>query len=250
MSPRTVRLRTALAAEWIKLTSVRSTIGALAAVGVMLPVLAAVVGLTGSLQPDDTVIGASLTGGAPAQIAAGVVGVLVIGGEYGSGTLRATLAARPDRGTVLAAKAVVVGGLTFVAAVAGAAVAAGVGRALITGHPSGAVVPGVLGAAAAITAVGLLGTGLGVLLRHTAGAVLAVAAAVLLPQLLAPLAGSWRGWVAGAGPVAVLQKLAQSSDADPSVVGGLGPVASLAVLTGYAMAALLVAGVVFRRRDA
>ena len=107
-----------------------------------------------------------------------------------------------------------------------------------------------LGAAAAITAVGLLGLALGAVLRHTAGAVLAVAAVALLPQLLAPLAGDWRGWVAGAGPVAVLQKLAQSSDADPSVVGGLGAAASLAVLTGYAVAALLIAGVSFRRRDA
>jgi hypothetical protein len=74
--------------------------------------------------------------------------------------------------------------------------------------------------------VSVLGLALGALLRHTAGAVLAVAAVALLPQLLAPLAGELRGWIAGAGPVTMLQKLAQSSDAAPAVAGGLGAVAS------------------------
>jgi ABC-type transport system involved in multi-copper enzyme maturation permease subunit len=171
-------------------------------------------------------------------------------GEYSSGTMRATLAARPDRATVLMAKTVVVGGLTLLSATIGAAAAAAAGHVLIIGHPPGAVVPGVLGAGAAIAAVGVLGVALGALLRHTAGAVLAVAAAVLLPQLLAPLAGDLRGWIAGAGPVAVLQKVAQSSDAAPSVVGGLGAAASLAVLSGYALGALLLAVISFRRRDA
>jgi len=96
----------------------------------------------------------------------------------------------------------------------------------------------------------VLGVALGALLRHTAGAVLTVAAVVLLPQLLAPLAGEWRGWIAGAGPVTVLQKLVQSSDAGPAVAGGLGAVASLGLLAGYTAATLLVAVLSFRRRDA
>jgi ABC-2 type transport system permease protein len=240
----------ALAAEWIKATSVRSTIAAVVAAGAVLPVLAVVVGLTGSLQPDDTVIGASLTGGAVALIAAGVAGALVVTGEYSSGTMRVTLAARPDRATVLVAKAVVVGGLTLVSAAIGAAAAAATGHVLITGHSSGDPAAGVVGAAAAVSAGSVLGVALGALLRHTAGAVLTVAAVALLPQLLAPLAGDWRGWVAGAGPVTVLQKIAQSSDAAPSVAGGLGAAASLVLLAGYTAAALLLAGLTFRRRDA
>jgi ABC-2 type transport system permease protein len=247
---RVAGLLPALVSEWIKSTSVRSTVGAVLAAGAVLPVLAVVVGLTGSLQPDDTVIGASLTGGAVALIAAGVAGALAVTGEYSSGTMRATLAARPDRVTVLVAKAVVVGGLTLVSAAIGAAAAAAAGQALITGHPPGNTVLGVVGAAVAVSAVSVLGLALGALLRHTAGAVLAVAAVALLPQLLAPLAGEWRGWIAGAGPVTVLQKLAQSSDAAPAVAGGLGAVASLGLLAGYTAATLLVAALSFRRRDA
>jgi ABC-2 type transport system permease protein len=243
-------LRHALAAEWIKATSVRSTVVAVVATGAVLPVLAVVVVLTGSLQPDDTVTGASLTGGAVAMIAAGVAGALVVSGEYSGGTMRATLAARPDRATVLAAKVVVAGALTVVSAGTGAVAAIVAGHAVLSGHASGGTLPAVVGVAVAVGAVGVLGVAFGTVLRHTAGAVLAVVAVALLPQLLAPLAGDWRGWIAGAGPVAVLQKLAQSSDAVPSLAGTLSAPASLALLTGNALVALLLAGASFRRRDA
>ena len=54
-----------------------------------------------------------------------------------------------------------------------------------------------------------------------------VVAVLLLPSMLGPLLGGWERWVAGASPVAALQKLSQSSDAAPDAVGSLGAWPSL-----------------------
>jgi ABC-2 type transport system permease protein len=73
---------------------------------------------------------------------------------------------------------------------------------------------------------------------------------LLLPSLIGPLLGGWERWVAGASPVAAMQKLSQSSDAAPDAVGSLGAWPSLLLVCGYVLAALVGAGLVFRRRDA
>lgn len=62
----------------------------------VLPVVGAVfIAASGSLQPDDTVLGGSLTLTVVAQMLAAVVGALVASGEYSSGTIRTTFAAAP-----------------------------------------------------------------------------------------------------------------------------------------------------------
>lgn len=58
-------------------------------------------------------VGDSFTGLVFAQLAFGVLGVLTIGTEYGTGMIRATLTATPRRGTVFTAKAVVLGAVTL-----------------------------------------------------------------------------------------------------------------------------------------
>jgi ABC-2 type transport system permease protein len=240
----------AVAAEWTKLAGLRSTIGSALAVVALPPVLAVFVGVTGSLRPDDTVTGGSLTGGALVQLAAAVLGVLAVTAEYGTGTIRATLAACPRRTTVLAAKALVLAAVTVPLAAAGSAVAVLAGGALIDdSHPPGRAVPAVLGTALAVGAVALLGLALGTLLRHAAGAVAAALGVVLLPSLLAPLFGDLQRWVAGAGPVTVQQKLAQSSDATAEVAGSLGAWPSLGLLGAAVGVVLLAAGRSFARRD-
>ena len=243
-------LRQAVAAEWTKLVGLRSTVGTALTAALLLPALAVFVGATGSLQPDDTVVGGALTGGTLAQLAAAVFGVLVVTAEYGNGTIRATLAACPRRATVLAAKALVVVAVTVPLAAAGGTAAVLAGRAMIDGHSPGRAVPAVIGSALAVGAVALLGLALGTLLRHGTGAVAAALGAVLLPSLLAPLFGDLQGWVAGAGPAAVLQKLAQSSDATSETAGSLGGWPSLGLLAAGVGALLLAAGHAFARRDA
>ena len=60
-------------------------------------------------------------------IAVVVVAAMFITAEYRRGLIRTTLAASPRRGRVLAAKAIVIGSVTFVAGLAAAAVAVPLG---------------------------------------------------------------------------------------------------------------------------
>ncbi len=242
--------RRALAYEWIKFRSVRSTVGT-ALTMALLPVPGAVfVAATESLQPDDTVLGGSLTIAVPALALAAVVGALVVCGEYGSGTIRTTFAAVPRRGVVLAAKAVLVAGLLYALALPTCAGAYLVGDALLGDeYAQGEPLPALFGIAAAFSLAGLLGLALGTLVRHAAGATTAVVGLLLLPSMLGPLFGEAERWVAGVSPTAALEKLTQTSDASAEAVGNLAAWPSLLLVTGYTAAALLGAGVVLRQRD-
>ena len=66
---------------------------------------------------------ADLIGAFAGLIVVIVVAAMFITAEYRRGLIRVTLAASPRRGRVLAAKAVVIGAVTFVAGLAGAAAA-------------------------------------------------------------------------------------------------------------------------------
>ncbi|MDT0341820.1 ABC transporter permease subunit [Streptomyces litchfieldiae] len=246
----TPRFRQALAFEWIKFRSVRSTVWTTAVMAV-LPVPGAVfVAATESLQPDDTVLGGSLTIAVPALMLAAVVGALVMCGEYGSGTIRTTFAAVPRRGTVLAAKAVLVAVLLSALALPSVTAAYLVGDALLDdSYAQGDPMPALLGVAGAFAVAGLLGLALGTLIRHAAGAVTAVVAGLVLPSMLGPLFGDAERWVAGISPTAALEKLVQSSDATAEAVGSLGAWPSLLLVTGYTALALLAAAALLRRRD-
>ncbi|MDT0445243.1 ABC transporter permease [Streptomyces johnsoniae] len=246
----TRRFRQALAFEWVKFRSVRSTVWTTAVMAALPAPGAAFVAATGSLQPDDTVLGGSLTLSVPALMLAAVVGALTVCGEYGSGTVRTTFAVVPRRGTVLAAKAVLVAGLLYALALPATAGAYLVGDALLDdGYAQGEPLPALFGVAAAFSVAGLLGLAAGTLIRHAAGTVTAVIAALLLPSMLGPLFGGAERWVAGSSPTAALEKLMQTSDASTDAVGSLGAWPSLLLVTGYTALALLAAAALLRRRD-
>jgi hypothetical protein len=131
------------------------------------------------------------------SLALGVLGVLAISGEYGSGTMRSTLAAVPRRETLFAAKATVVGALTLVVGEILSFAAFFFGMAIFRsgGAPTASLgQPGVLRAVvltgAFLSLFALLGLGLGFIIRHTAGAIATFAGVALLaPILLHALAG-------------------------------------------------------------
>jgi ABC-2 type transport system permease protein len=241
----------ALASEWTKLRSVRSAVWTLAAMAAFVVGIAVFVGATRSLQPDDTVLGGSLTGATFGLLVGASFGVLVISREYAAGTIRATLMACPRRGVVLAAKATVTAAVMFGVALAACFLAYQVGSVMLPDdYAQGMPMPALLGVAACFSVTGVLGLAAGTVLRHSAGAITIMVAVLLLPSMVGPLLGSWERWVAGASPVAALQKLAQSSDAAPNAVGSLGAWPSLWLVYGYALVALVGAALVFGRRDA
>ncbi|SDO40236.1 ABC-type transport system involved in multi-copper enzyme maturation, permease component [Klenkia soli] len=125
-----------------------------------------------------------------AQLALGVLGVLLVTGEYTSGTIRSTFAATPRRWPVVAAKAAVLGGVVLVTSTVAALASYAVGSAVTDGMPGlgdDGVLRVVLGTALYLTAITLLGSALGWLLRSTAGAVATLFGLVFLLPILGNL---------------------------------------------------------------
>ena len=252
MGPGRAGYRQAVASEWTKFATLRSTLGLTALLGLGLPVFAVVVAATGSLQPDDTILGASVLGGAVvAQLLAGVLGVVLITAEFRTGMIRSTLAACPRRLVVLAAKSTVAAVVVFAATLVSAVAAFGVGLGMLDRgvYATGDAWPALVGVALAVSSMGVLGVAIGTVVRHSAGAVTVVVAVVLLPGMLAPLLGDAQRWVGGASLSGIMQKLTQSSDATHQSVGALGAWPSLAIVAFYTAAAVLAAVWVLRHRD-
>ncbi len=201
-------------------------------------------------------------------IALAVVAAMFMTAEYRRNLIRITLAASPRRGRVLAAKAIVVAAVSFVAGLVGAAVAV-VGGSAITharGYyefpvPASAAVRVVIGTGllAALTAV--LALAVGTMVRRSAAAVAIVVVALVLPYFLAvaavvPLgAADWLLRITPAAGFAAQQAYPEYPQVNAiySALSGYFPLAwwaGLAVLCGWAAAALAGAAVLLRRRDA
>ena len=237
--------------EWIKFTTLRSNLALAGVLGLVLPLLAVVVAATGSLQPDDTILGASVLGGAVlAQILAAALGSTSVTGEIRSGMLRTTLVACPRHLTVLAAKAIVTAGVVAAVLLPSTLLAFGIGTAMLdSSYATGEPFPAVVGVALAIASMGVLGVAIGSLVRNAAGAVMVGVAVVLLPTMVAPMLGDHERWLGGASLGGVMQKLTQSSDATHATVGSLGAWPSLGVVAAYTIAAVALAVWRLRRRD-
>jgi ABC-2 type transport system permease protein len=196
-----------LRSEATKLRSVRSTVWTLVAtvvatvgVGTLLS-LARVsrwdhLSLRERLSIDPTAV--SLRGVFLAQLAIGVLGVLVISAEYSTGMIRTTLTAVPHRRMLLFAKATVFAVVAFVVATIAAFIAFFAGQSVLAGKHADVALsdPGVLravlGAGAYLTLIGLLGLALATLLRRTAGAIATLFGLVLvLPALVDALPSPW-----------------------------------------------------------
>ena len=211
----------------------------------------------------------ALAGTFAGLIAVVVIGVMFITAEYRRGMIRTTLTASPRRGRVLAAKAVVLGAVTFAAGLVAAAIVIPVGERLL--HANGNPIPPVpvltwlqvvIGTAALLAVSAVLGLAVGTLLRRSAGAVTAVIGAIVLPYLLATVpgilpvgAGQWLLRVTPAAGFAVQQTLTQYAQVNDVYTPGTGyfplaPWAGFAVLCAWAAAALVLALFLLRRRDA
>jgi ABC-2 type transport system permease protein len=177
------RFRHAARMEWIKLRSLRSTWWTLVITAVGAVGIAVTVGINTKNAAGDLTNNA-LAGIVPALLLTGVLGVLTMTSEYSSGMIRATLAATPRRALLLAAKAAVFGVVALAVGEAASFIAffAG-GAALPRGIPAPmlsqpGVLRAVLLAGASFCLIGLLGLGLGAIIRHTAAAIAVLAGGV------------------------------------------------------------------------
>jgi ABC-2 type transport system permease protein len=193
----------------------------------------------------------AMAGLAIGSLALGVLGVLAISGEYGSGTMRSSLAAVPRRETLFAAKATVVGLVTLVVGEILSFAAFFFGQAILsTGVAPTAHLgqPGVLRAVvltgAFLSLFALLGLGLGLIIRHTAGAIATFAGVTLLaPILLQTIAGHPDKYT----PAIIF---AQSVAAVVPQSNQLSATIGFVLMVLYTVAALAVGAVALIKRDA
>jgi ABC-type transport system involved in multi-copper enzyme maturation permease subunit len=203
-----------------------------------------------------------------------VAAAMFITGEYRRGLIRVSLTAAPRRGRLLAAKAVVIAAVGFVAGVVAAALALAVGTPLLrrTGIPVWPVsllteARMVAGTGALLALAGVLALAIAIIARRSAPAITTAIAVIFVPYLLNVGVGPQGGghgsggggdWALKVTPVAAmavqqaLPKFHQVAAAY-AVVGGyypLAPWAGLAVECAWAAAALALAFFLLRRRDA
>ena len=253
--------------EWTKFRSVRSTTVSLLVMVVLIVGLGALsTALTtanwSSTGPADRLTfdptNRSLVGILFGQLAIGVLGVLVISAEYGTGTIRATFAAVPRRPMVLMAKAVVFGAVGLLVSEVTAFAAFFVGQSLLTGATPHAVLSqpdvlrAVVGSGLYLAVLGLFGLGIAAIVRHTAGGIATfVGLLLVLPLIVEALPSSIRDPVAKYLPAVIGEVMTSAVSARAARdFPVLGPWAGFGLLCAYAAAALVLGGIVVVRRDA
>jgi ABC-2 type transport system permease protein len=225
--------------EWIKLRSLRSTWWALAVTVAGSVGVAVVVGVNTEDAAADLTNNA-LAGIALGLLLTGVLGVLAMTGEYSSGTIRATLAAIPNRPLVLAAKATVFGVVAFAVGEAAAFIAFFAGGAALPDRIAAPALgqPGVLRAVvlggAGYCLIGLLGLGLGAIVRHTPAAIAVLVGGVyVVAQMVAGFAPAIMPYL----PVSIVA----NSMSAVRPVAGVGQVHFLSPWVGLGMLGLYAA---------
>ena len=219
-----------------------------------------------SLAPPENTIALYLIGTFAGLIAVAVVATMFMSAEYRRGLIRATLAASPVRGRVVAAKAIVIGAVTFVAGLAAAAGA--VIFATDLAHRRGLSVLSVrwptelriiAGTAALIAVAAVFTLAIAVIVRRSGATVTIAIVTIVFPYFLSISNGGATGVtdfllrVTPAAAFAVQQPTPRYYLAVTSPATGffpLAPWAGFAVLCGWTVLALVLAAYVLRRRDA
>ncbi|GAA4619807.1 hypothetical protein GCM10023196_001290 [Actinoallomurus vinaceus] len=197
-----------------------------------------------------------------------VVAVMFMTAEYRRGLIHTTLIASPRRGRVLAAKAVVIGLVAFVAGVAATAITVPSGTRILR---RGGAFPFpvssltelrvIVGTAALLAVAAVLALALGALFRRSVAAIITAIVVIVVPYVLAfasVLPDDVTRWLLRLTPAAGFA-IQQSVPEYKQVIGNyapsagyypLAPWAGFAVLCAYAALALGLAAHRLRRRDA
>jgi ABC-type transport system involved in multi-copper enzyme maturation permease subunit len=196
-----------------------------------------------------------------------IVAVMFITAEYRRGLIRITFAALPRRGRVLAAKAIVLGGSTFLVGLVAATVVVVIGQRVLRDngvyvHPAtlGTEIRLVAGTAALLAGTAVLALAIGSVVRRSVVGVASAIVVIVVPYLLAigfvPAgAAQWLLRITPAAAFAIQQSAVQYPQVDNVYAPAegyfpLGPWTGLAVLVAWAAIALGLALFLIRRRDA
>jgi ABC-2 type transport system permease protein len=251
--------------EWTKIRSVRSTmwtVGLTIILGIGIGALVCAItrghwhDMGAFSRQSFDAPATSLTGLLFAQFTIGVLGVLAISAEYSTGTIRATFSAAPNRLRVFGAKIAVFGVVTFIVAEITTFVAFFLGQFLLSAPATHATLssPGALrsvfGCGLFLCLLGLMALGLGTIIRHTAGAISAFVAILLIFPLLAQalpqsLANNLRRFM----PEEIANQIVTTNRFDHDA-GAFSPWVGMLVLAIEVTLLLVIGGSLLQRRDA
>ncbi len=247
-----------VSSEWLKFRTVRTNlvaIGSAAAAAVGLGVLFSSVAGSGEgpSQLAANALSLSLGGFQLSQIIIAILGVSLVAGEYQTGLIRTWFGAAPDRLRVLNAKVVVFGGLVFVVSLVAAVLAFLAGQAVLPAGwealtlGSDGVMQALLGTAVYSAAIGVIGIGLGFLLRSTAAGAGAVVTTLMIAPVMVKLLpasiGDPIGKILPSNAGSAIQGIESNSEL---LSTGWG----VAVLLGWVVASVGAAAISLKRRDA
>ncbi|MFD5482634.1 ABC transporter permease subunit [Streptomyces hawaiiensis] len=187
-------LGNAIASEWTKIRSVRSTMWTLGVFVLLVVGIGLLTGIVVSSSSSDlsgeNALSLGFFGLLLGSMCVITLGVLTTASEYGTGMIRTTMVACPSRGRVLAAKAIVFFLVAFVVTLVAASLVAFLHVAMLDGNgaksPSGGEgLKGTVGISLYIALLGLLSLLVGSIIRHSAGAITIMIGAVLAPLVIA-----------------------------------------------------------------
>jgi len=239
-------VRAALRAEWAKLRTVPDAAVALP----LIALLTVAVSVAASTAASADVVRSSLIGVELGQAAVAVWGVQILAGEYGSGLITATFTALPRRLDVLAAKAVHLLAGVLAVGVPSIVISVLAGRGLAAGYPalsSGPVLRAGFGAVAYLCLIGLVGLGIGAMVRGPVAGTGVVLGLLLAPAVTMPLLNpDWQRWVYKLAPSTAGQTMLSTVDMKGLPIG---PWAGLGVAAAWAIVVLGVGAFTLRARD-
>ncbi|WP_350349724.1 ABC transporter permease [Agromyces sp. G08B096] len=257
-----------LRSEWIKLRSLRSTVWSYVLViaislGMALLMSFSILnGMNGGMdlqsapteQQHELVLQSATFGVYFGQLVVGVLGVLVISGEYTTGMIRSTLTAVPRRLPALAAKAVVLFAATFLVGLI-ADLAAYVTSTVVFGTDlelfDADTLLTLAGGALYLALVAVFALGVGTVIRSSAGGIAAVLGLLLLlPTVLQLIPADWSHdaipYLLSSSGMTMFTAIG----ADDAEIVGPNAWQSLLVVLAWVGASLAGAATALTRRDA
>lgn len=254
----------AMDSEYAKIRSVRSTwwtllISLVVSVGISFLIAAVTSANWNSINPADRAsmdMSAVVSGVYFGVLVTGVLGVLVVATEYSTGMMRTALTAFPRRGTLFAAKAVVLTGVVLLLGLIIAFASYGLAEPFYSRHgvqlslTHAANVRALLAVPVYLTLVALIGLALGFLLRHTAAAISSLVGLMfvipIITNFLPGSIGKDVNKIVPSNAGTAMMTTRQAVNGNPH----LTPLAGFIALLIWTAVLLVPAVLLFRERDA
>lgn len=262
-----------LKSEWIKVTTIPSTVIMLTSTVVIMVGLAALFAwqttvlldlqsnpqMAAQVQgaPDATSLVATIPGSGLVfgQLLIGSLAVVLIASEWGTGMIRSTMVAVPKRIPALLAKQLVFALIAFVLGAGSAFAGYFVAQPILApselafGLDTDGVLLHIINTGSVLALVAVLAMSIGTLLRNTAGGVVTtIGLLFVVPILVATLLAGIADWIPDAArflPSSAGEQMVAITIADDALTQGQGAL----VLAGWALVLLVVSLVVTRKRD-